>query len=27
LLIVVSVVIETVKQIEAQMTMREYDGL
>jgi len=27
LLIVVAVVIETVKQIEAQMTMREYDGL
>ncbi|MCX6794885.1 MAG: preprotein translocase subunit SecY [Candidatus Falkowbacteria bacterium] len=27
LLIVVSVVIETVKQIEAQMTMREYDSL
>jgi preprotein translocase subunit SecY len=27
LLIVVSVVIETVKQIEAQMTMRQYDGL
>lgn len=27
LLIVVSVVIEMVKQIEAQMTMREYDGL
>jgi len=27
LLIGVSVVIETVKQIEAQMTMREYDGL
>jgi preprotein translocase subunit SecY len=27
LLIVVSVVIETVKQIESQMTMREYDGL
>ncbi len=27
LLIVVSVVIETVKQIEAQMTMREYDGI
>jgi len=27
LLIVVSVVIETVKQIEAQMTMREYEGL
>jgi len=27
LLIVVSVVIETVKQIEAQLTMREYDGL
>jgi len=27
LLIVVSVVIDTVKQIEAQMTMREYDGL
>lgn len=26
LLIVVSVVIETVKQIEAQMTMRQYDG-
>jgi preprotein translocase subunit SecY len=27
LLIVVSVVIETMKQIEAQLTMREYDGL
>ncbi len=27
LLIVVAVVIETVKQIEAQLTMREYDGL
>lgn len=27
LLIVVSVVIESVKQIEAQLTMREYDGL
>lgn len=27
LLIVVSVVIEMVKQIEAQMTMREYDGI
>ena len=27
LLIVVSVVIETVKQIQAQLTMREYDGL
>lgn len=27
LLIVVSVVIETVKQIEAQLTMREYDGV
>jgi preprotein translocase subunit SecY len=27
LLIVVSVVIETVKHIESQMTMREYDGL
>jgi preprotein translocase subunit SecY len=27
LLIVVSVVIETVKQIESQLTMREYDGL
>jgi preprotein translocase subunit SecY len=27
LLIVVSVVIETVKQIESQMTMREYEGL
>jgi preprotein translocase subunit SecY len=27
LLIVVSVVIETVKEIEAQLTMREYDGL
>lgn len=27
LLIVVSVVIEMVKQIEAQMTMREYDGM
>lgn len=27
LLIVVSVVIETVKQIEAQLTMREYDGI
>ena len=27
LVIVVSVVIETVKQIEAQMTMREYDGI
>ena len=27
LLIVVSVVIETVKQIEAQITMREYDGI
>jgi len=27
LLIVVSVVIETVKQVEAQLTMREYDGL
>ncbi len=27
LLIVVAVVIETVKQIEAQMTMREYDGI
>jgi len=25
-LIVVSVVIETVKQIQAQLTMREYDG-
>lgn len=27
LLIVVSVVIETMKQVEAQLTMREYDGL
>jgi preprotein translocase subunit SecY len=27
LLIVVSVVIDTVKQIEAQLTMREYDGI
>ena len=27
LLIVVAVVIDTVKQIEAQMTMREYDGI
>ncbi len=27
LLIVVSVVIETVKQIESQLTMREYDGI
>jgi preprotein translocase subunit SecY len=27
ILIVVSVVIETVKQIQAQMTMREYDGI
>jgi preprotein translocase subunit SecY len=27
LLIVVSVVIETVKQIESQLTMRDYDGL
>ncbi|NCN22566.1 preprotein translocase subunit SecY, partial [Candidatus Falkowbacteria bacterium] len=27
LLIVVSVVIDSVKQIEAQLTMREYDGL
>ncbi len=27
LLIVVSVVIETVKQIESQLTMREYDGM
>lgn len=27
LLIVVSVVIETVKQIQAQLTMREYDGI
>ena len=27
LLIVVSVVIETVKQIEAQVTMRDYDGV
>lgn len=27
LLIVVSVVIETVKQVQAQLTMREYDGL
>jgi preprotein translocase subunit SecY len=27
LLIVVAVVIETVKQIESQLTMREYDGL
>ena len=27
ILIVVSVVIETVKQIQAQLTMREYDGL
>ena len=27
LLIVVSVVIETVKQIESQLTMREYEGL
>ena len=27
LLIVVSVVIETVKQIEAQLTMRDYDGI
>jgi preprotein translocase subunit SecY len=27
LLIVVSVVIETMKQIEAQLTMREYDGV
>ena len=27
MLIVVSVVIETVKQIEAQLTMRDYDGL
>jgi len=26
LLIVVAVVIETVKQIEAQLTMREYEG-
>jgi preprotein translocase subunit SecY len=26
LLIVVSVVIETVKQIESQLTMREYEG-
>jgi preprotein translocase subunit SecY len=27
LLIVVAVVIETVKQIDAQLTMRDYDGL
>lgn len=27
LLIVVSVVIETIKQVESQMTMRDYDGL
>jgi len=27
LLIVVAVVIETVKQIEAQLTMREYEGM
>jgi preprotein translocase subunit SecY len=27
LLIVVSVVIETVKQIQSQMTMREYEGM
>ena len=27
LLIVVSVVIETVKQVESQLTMREYDAL
>jgi preprotein translocase subunit SecY len=27
LLIVVSVVIETVKQIESQLTMREYEGM
>jgi len=27
LLIVVAVVIETVKEVEAQLTMREYDGL
>jgi preprotein translocase subunit SecY len=27
LLIVVSVVIETVKQLQAQLTMREYEGL
>jgi preprotein translocase subunit SecY len=27
ILIVVSVVIETVKQIQAQLTMREYDGI
>jgi len=27
LLIVVSVVIDTVKQIQSQMTMREYDGV
>ena len=27
ILIVVSVVIETVKQIQSQMTMREYDGV
>jgi len=27
LLIVVSVVIETMKQIESQLTMREYEGM
>ena len=27
LLIVVAVVIETVKQIEAQLSMREYEGM
>jgi len=27
LLIVVSVVLETIKQIESQLTMREYEGL
>jgi preprotein translocase subunit SecY len=27
ILIVVSVVIEMVKQIQAQLTMREYDGI
>ena len=27
LLIVVAVVIETVKQVESQLTMREYEGM
>ena len=27
LIIIVSVVIETIKQVESQMTMREYEGL